>query len=112
MMVMGYSKNQKQAMEFLKWFHSTEVYDKWFNVQKGFATGPTKQWENHKMWQEGPGRAAHPPAGPPGGPPGGGPHPAPLPPPVVFPPLCRSRGGPPFLVEPFFVRVRRPQPPH
>src|SRR5438128_11826875 len=52
MMVMGYSKNQKQAMEFLKWFHSTEVYDKWFNVQKGFATGPTKQWENHKMWEE------------------------------------------------------------
>ena len=54
MMVMGYSKNQKQAMEFLKWFHSTEVYDKWFNVQKGFATGPTKQWENHKMWGEDP----------------------------------------------------------
>src|SRR6476659_9421048 len=52
MMVMGYSKNQKQAMEFLKWFHSPAVYDKWFNVQKGFATGPTKQWENHKMWQE------------------------------------------------------------
>jgi multiple sugar transport system substrate-binding protein len=54
MMVMGYSKNQKQAMEFLKWFHSAAVYDKWFNVQKGFATGPTKQWENHKMWQEDP----------------------------------------------------------
>ena len=54
MMVMGYSKNQKQAMEFLKWFHSTDVYDKWFNVQKGFATGPTKQWESHKMWQEDP----------------------------------------------------------
>src|ERR1700704_7075520 len=52
MMVMGYSKNQKQAIEFLKWFHSTEVYDKWFNVQKGFATGPTKQWESHKMWEE------------------------------------------------------------
>src|SRR5687768_10153605 len=44
MMVMKYSKNQKQATEFLKWFHSTDVYDKWFNVQKGFATGPTKQW--------------------------------------------------------------------
>jgi multiple sugar transport system substrate-binding protein len=54
MMVMGYSKNQKRAMEFLQWFHSPAVYDKWFNVQKGFATGPTKQWENHKMWQEDP----------------------------------------------------------
>src|SRR5262249_27522718 len=41
MMVMGYSKNRNQAMEFLKWFHSTEVYEKWFNVQKGYATGPT-----------------------------------------------------------------------
>jgi multiple sugar transport system substrate-binding protein len=54
MMVMGYSKNQKRAMELLQWFHSPAVYDKWFNVQKGFATGPTKQWENHKMWQEDP----------------------------------------------------------
>src|SRR5256886_8194332 len=51
MMVMRYSKNQKQAMEFLKWFQSTDVYDKWFNVQKGFATVPTKQWESHKMRQ-------------------------------------------------------------
>src|SRR5437899_10744321 len=59
MMVMGYSKNQKQAMEFLKWFHSTDVYDKWFNVQKGFATGPTKQWESHKIGQEDPGMAPH-----------------------------------------------------
>ena len=39
---------------FIKWFHSPEVYDKWFNVQKGFATGPTKQWENHKKWAEDP----------------------------------------------------------
>ena len=54
MMVMGYSKKQQQAMEFLKWFHSTDVYDKWFTVERGYATGPTKQWENHKMWGEDP----------------------------------------------------------
>jgi multiple sugar transport system substrate-binding protein len=53
-MVMGYSKNQKQAKDFLRWIHSQAVYDKWFNVQKGFATGPTKEWENHKMWGEDP----------------------------------------------------------
>jgi multiple sugar transport system substrate-binding protein len=53
-MVMGYSKNQKQAKDFLRWIHSQPVYDKWFNVQKGFATGPTKEWENHKMWGEDP----------------------------------------------------------
>jgi multiple sugar transport system substrate-binding protein len=51
MMVMGYSKQQAQAKAFLKWFHSPEVYDKWFQVQKGFATGPTKFWEGSKMWE-------------------------------------------------------------
>ncbi len=34
MMVMKYSKNQKQAMDFLKWFHSAEVYDKWFKCRR------------------------------------------------------------------------------
>jgi multiple sugar transport system substrate-binding protein len=53
-MVMGYSKNQKQAKDFLRWIHSQPVYDKWFNVQKGFATGPTKDWEKSKMWDEDP----------------------------------------------------------
>lgn len=38
MMVMKYSKNQQWAMEFLKWFHSAEVFAKWFNVQKGGRT--------------------------------------------------------------------------
>src|SRR6266446_5146531 len=53
-MLMGYSRNQKAAKEFMKWIHTPANYEKWFNVQKGFATGPTKQWENHKMWQEDP----------------------------------------------------------
>ncbi|TXL70660.1 extracellular solute-binding protein [Vineibacter terrae] len=53
-MVMGYSKNQKAAKEFLRWFHSPAVYEKWFVVQKGFATGPTRSWENHKVWDEDP----------------------------------------------------------
>jgi len=53
-MVMGYSTKQKQAKDFLRWIHSQPVYDKWFNVQKGFATGPTKDWEKSKMWDEDP----------------------------------------------------------
>jgi multiple sugar transport system substrate-binding protein len=54
MMVMGYSRNQKAAMEFLSWFHATGNYEKWFVVEKGFACGPTKSWETHKMWDEDP----------------------------------------------------------
>ena len=54
MMVMGYSKNQKAAKEFLRWFHTRENYDKWFVSQKGFACGPTKDWEKHKVWDEDP----------------------------------------------------------
>ena len=50
MMVMGYSKNQKVAMDFLKWFHTAANYEPWFTVQKGFSCGPTKSWEANKMW--------------------------------------------------------------
>jgi multiple sugar transport system substrate-binding protein len=49
-MVMKYSKNAKGAVEFLRWAHTKANYDKWFVVQKGFATGPTREWENHAMW--------------------------------------------------------------
>ena len=31
-----------------------ENYEKWFTVQKGFAVGPTKEWENHAMWKQDP----------------------------------------------------------
>jgi multiple sugar transport system substrate-binding protein len=47
----GYSANQKAAKEFLRWFHSTEIYDKWFTSQQGFSVGSTKMWENNKVWQ-------------------------------------------------------------
>ena len=49
-----YSKNQKAAKDFLKWVHSKPVYEKWFVSQKGFATPPTAEWENHKVWGEDP----------------------------------------------------------
>ena len=53
-MVMGYSKNQKAAKEFLTWIHTPANYDQWFVSQKGFATAPTQTWEKHKMWGEDP----------------------------------------------------------
>lgn len=54
MMVMGYSKNQKAAIDFLEWFHTPANFEGWFTIQKGFACGPTKVWESHKMWLEDP----------------------------------------------------------
>src|SRR5687767_15366935 len=53
-MVMKYSKNAKGAVEFLRWAHKKENYEKWFTVQKGFATGPTREWEKHAMWNNDP----------------------------------------------------------
>src|SRR5215469_3430263 len=53
-MVMGYSKNQKAAKDFLRWFHTEKIYEQWWVTQQGFAVGPTKMWENHKLWQEDP----------------------------------------------------------
>jgi multiple sugar transport system substrate-binding protein len=46
-----YSTNQKAAKEFLRWFHSTEVYETWFTSQQGFSVGTTKMWENDKVWK-------------------------------------------------------------
>jgi multiple sugar transport system substrate-binding protein len=53
-MVMGYSKNQQAAKDFLRWIHSEKIYDQWFISQQGFSVGPTKVWENHKLWKEDP----------------------------------------------------------
>jgi len=39
MMVMGYSKNQKAAVDFLDWFHTPAHFEGWFTIQKGFACG-------------------------------------------------------------------------
>jgi len=49
-MVMKYSKNQKLAKDFLKWFHGAGPYGRWFEVAEGFSVGATKQWEKHPLW--------------------------------------------------------------
>jgi len=53
-MLMGYSKNQPAAKEFLRWAHSKDVFDVWFTSQQGYSCGATKIWETHKVWQADP----------------------------------------------------------
>src|SRR5919198_955590 len=50
----SYSQNQKAAKEFLTWLHTPANYEKWFNSQKGYATGITREWEKSPMWDEDP----------------------------------------------------------
>jgi len=49
--LMGYSKNQQLAKDFLKWLHSKSAFDPWFVAQKGFSVGSTTFWEQHEMWK-------------------------------------------------------------
>ena len=53
-MLMGYSKKQEAAKDFLRWIHTPANYEKWFISQKGFATPPTPKWETHSLWREDP----------------------------------------------------------
>ncbi|HYU13050.1 MAG TPA: extracellular solute-binding protein [Stellaceae bacterium] len=50
-MLMGYSKNQKPAKDFLRWIHSKEVFGEWFASQQGYTDGATKDWEKDKVWE-------------------------------------------------------------
>ena len=49
--LMKYSKNQKAAKEFLKWFHGKDMFGKWFEIENGYALGATTSWENNPMWE-------------------------------------------------------------
>jgi ABC-type glycerol-3-phosphate transport system substrate-binding protein len=53
-MLMGYSKNQKAAKDFLRWIHSKPVFDEWFTSQQGYTDGATKAWEDHPVWKADP----------------------------------------------------------
>jgi multiple sugar transport system substrate-binding protein len=50
-LVPSYGKNQKAAKEFLRWFHTKEVYGEWFTSQQGFSTGTTRMWEDDPVWK-------------------------------------------------------------
>jgi ABC-type glycerol-3-phosphate transport system substrate-binding protein len=49
-MVMGYSKNQQAAKDFLRWVHQKPVFGEWFTSQQGYTDGATKFWENDPVW--------------------------------------------------------------
>ena len=53
-MLMGYSKNQKAAKDFIRWITSKDVYQKWFDSQKGYSVGATTIWEKDPLWQKDP----------------------------------------------------------
>jgi multiple sugar transport system substrate-binding protein len=50
--LMKYSKNQKAAKEFLKWFHGKDAFGKWFVIENGYALGAATSWENNPMWDK------------------------------------------------------------
>ncbi len=53
-MLMKYSKNQKLAKEFIRWYMAKEQYEKWFEVMDTFSVPPTKMWYNHPVWTKDP----------------------------------------------------------
>jgi multiple sugar transport system substrate-binding protein len=53
-MLMGYSKNQKPAREFLRWMTSKEIYQRWFDSQQGYSVGATTIWEADPLWKKDP----------------------------------------------------------
>ena len=53
-MLMGYSKNQKAAKDFLRWLSSPPVFEKWFVSQKGFSIPAARAWSTHPLWKEDP----------------------------------------------------------
>jgi len=53
-MLMGYSKNQKPAKDFLRWIHSRAVFEEWFTSQQGFTSGATMEWEEDPVWNADP----------------------------------------------------------
>ena len=53
-LLMGYSKNQAAAKDFLRWMHSRPVFEEWFTSQQGYTCGATLDWEKDKVWQADP----------------------------------------------------------
>ena len=50
-LVPTYGKNQRAAKDFLRWFHTKEVYGERFTSQQGFSTGTTRMWEDDPVWK-------------------------------------------------------------
>ena len=55
-MIMNYSKHQKLAKEFIRFYMDKRQYDKWFDAMGGFIVSPTKDpgWYDHPVWTKDP----------------------------------------------------------
>ena len=53
-MLMGYSKNQQAAKQFLLWLSSKPIFEQWFTSQQGYTDGATKYWEEDAVWGKDP----------------------------------------------------------
>ena len=53
-MLMGYSKNQAAAKEFISWINSKPIFGQWFASQQGYTDGATKYWETDPLWGKDP----------------------------------------------------------
>ncbi|HSB69143.1 MAG TPA: extracellular solute-binding protein [Candidatus Methylomirabilis sp.] len=52
--LMKYSKNQKLAKEFIRYYMAKEQYEKWFDVMGGYGLMPTKMWYDSPVWTRDP----------------------------------------------------------
>jgi ABC-type glycerol-3-phosphate transport system substrate-binding protein len=53
-MLMGYSKNQQAARQFISWINSKPVFEQWFTSQQGYTDGATKYWTKDAVWNKDP----------------------------------------------------------
>jgi multiple sugar transport system substrate-binding protein len=53
-MLMGYSKQQSAAKQFIAWITSKPVYQAWFDSQGGYSVGATTIWEQDPVWGKDP----------------------------------------------------------
>jgi len=58
--VMKYSKNQKVAKDFVRWYMDRAQYDKYFEVMDTFGIPGTKGYREHALWKKDPRTAVFP----------------------------------------------------
>jgi multiple sugar transport system substrate-binding protein len=57
---MKYSKNQKVAKDFVRWYMDRAQYDKYFEVMDTFGIPATKGYRDHAVWKRDPKTAVFP----------------------------------------------------
>ena len=58
--VMKYSKNQKIAKDFVRWYMDRAQYDKYFEIMDTFGIPATKGYRDHALWKKDPKTAVFP----------------------------------------------------